>query len=65
MQKKKRPMKSKKINEKLNTGQMKCLSCDNTIKSKDLKKHSESKTHVVNVNKKVDVMKQHSRKGNR
>jgi hypothetical protein len=39
----------------MNKNELKCLSCDKIIKSKNLKKHSETKTHLKNVNKKVSV----------
>jgi hypothetical protein len=38
-------------------GEMKCLSCDKVIKSRNLKRHSKAKLHLKNVDKKVNAMK--------
>lgn len=43
--------------EKINQYEMKCLSCDKVIKTKNLKRHSEGKLHLKNVKKKVNFMK--------
>ena len=37
---------------------IKCLSCDKKINENNLKNHSETKSHLKNVDKKVNAMKQ-------
>jgi hypothetical protein len=46
--------------DEMNQDEMKCLSCDKVIKSKNLKRHFKGKLHLKNVEKKVNFMKRNS-----
>jgi hypothetical protein len=41
----------------MENNEIKCLSCDKIIKSFNLKRHSDSEKHKINVEKKVNKMK--------
>jgi hypothetical protein len=47
------------------TKEMKCLSCNKWIESKDLENHVEEKGHLENVEKKVNFMMQRTIKNGR